>query len=194
MMLKVEPQFKLDHSSREPYRVYTVTDTCAHIQPINKPNDDPITVSLQRLSCCCSGQLGTAKPWMGHGSVVSCGETIRLRIHNWLRTMLVPHLLIRVHRQHIEGDQSRSRQDIVCQLTATPKYQLPKRGKVVRKGHVRVNSLVMLGRKHAARTDSRIVYAVRIRLLVYINIVLIVLIIVNAHYSNCTQGSLQATK
>ena len=67
VMLKVEPRFKLDRSFRGPYRVYTVTDTCAHIRPINKPDDDLITVSLQRLSRCRSGQLNIANPWMGHG-------------------------------------------------------------------------------------------------------------------------------
>lgn len=67
VMLKVEPRFKLDRSFRGPYCVYTITDTCEHIRPINKPSDDLITVSLQRLSRCCSEQLGAAKPWMGHG-------------------------------------------------------------------------------------------------------------------------------
>ena len=52
VMLKVEPRFKLDRTFRGPYRVYTVTATCAHIRPVNKPEDDLITVSLQRLSRC----------------------------------------------------------------------------------------------------------------------------------------------
>lgn len=47
-------RLKLDWSFRGPYRVYTVTDTCAHIRPVNRPNDDLITVSLQRLSRCRS--------------------------------------------------------------------------------------------------------------------------------------------
>ena len=67
VMLKVQPRFKLDRSFRGPYRVYTVTDTCAHIRPIDKPNDDLITVSLQRLSRCCNGGMDTVKPWMGQG-------------------------------------------------------------------------------------------------------------------------------
>lgn len=46
-------------------------------------------------------------------------------------------LLNRVHRQHVEGDQSRSRQDIVCRSTAAPKCQLSKRGEVVRMSHMR---------------------------------------------------------
>ena len=29
VMLKIQPHFKLDHSFRAPYRLYTVTDTCA---------------------------------------------------------------------------------------------------------------------------------------------------------------------
>ena len=66
-MLKVQPQFKLDRSFRGPYRVYTVTDTCAHIRPIDKPNDDLITVSLQRLSRCRNGEMNAVTPWMGHG-------------------------------------------------------------------------------------------------------------------------------
>ena len=65
--------------------MYTITDTCAHIRPINKPNDDLITVSLQRLSHCCSEQLGTAKPWMGHGKTWKHRELLRniqLRVVN----------------------------------------------------------------------------------------------------------------
>ena len=41
--------------------------TFVHITPINKPNDNLIMVSLQRLSCCRSGQLNTANPWMRYG-------------------------------------------------------------------------------------------------------------------------------
>lgn len=67
VMLKVEPRFKLDRTFRGPYRVYTVTATCAQIRPIHKPDDDLITVSLQRLSRCRSEQLSEVKPWMGHG-------------------------------------------------------------------------------------------------------------------------------
>ena len=67
VMLKVQPQFKLDRSFGGPYRVYTVTDTCAHIRPIDKPNDDLITVSLQRLSRCRNGGMNAVTPWMGHG-------------------------------------------------------------------------------------------------------------------------------
>ena len=66
-MLKVQPHFKLDHSFRGPYHVYTVMDKCAHIRPIDKPNDDLITVSLQRLSRCRNGRMDTVKPWMGQG-------------------------------------------------------------------------------------------------------------------------------
>ena len=49
-MLKVQPRFKLDRPFWGPYHVYTITSTCVHIRPINKPHDDLITVSLQRLS------------------------------------------------------------------------------------------------------------------------------------------------
>ena len=50
VMLKVQPQFKLDHSFRGPYWVYTVTDTCAHIRPIDKPNDDLISFTPEIIS------------------------------------------------------------------------------------------------------------------------------------------------
>ena len=43
VMPKVELCFKLDRSFRGPYHVHTVTNTCAHIRPINKPNDNLIT-------------------------------------------------------------------------------------------------------------------------------------------------------
>ena len=71
MMLKVEPRFKLDRSFRGPFRVYTVTATCTHIRPVNKPDDDLITVSLQCLSHCQGGRLNTTTPWMGHGKNVN---------------------------------------------------------------------------------------------------------------------------
>ena len=62
-MVKVQPHFKLDRFFRGPYQVYTVTDdTCAHIRPIDKPNDDLITVSLQRLSRCRNGEMNAVIP------------------------------------------------------------------------------------------------------------------------------------
>ena len=67
VMLKVEPRFKLDRPYRGPYRVHTVTSTCAHIQLINQPDSEVITVSLQRLSRCRSQDIGEAKSWVGHG-------------------------------------------------------------------------------------------------------------------------------
>ena len=79
VMLKVQPQFKLDRSFRGPYRVYTVTDTCAHIRPIDKPNDDLITVSLQRLSRCRNGGMNAVTPWMGHGKSRRCRELRRAK-------------------------------------------------------------------------------------------------------------------
>ena len=67
VMLKIEPRFKLDRPFRGPYRVHTVTATCAHIKLINKPDAELLTVSLQRLSRCRSQDIGTVKPWVGHG-------------------------------------------------------------------------------------------------------------------------------
>ena len=47
--------------------LHTVTATCAHIKLINNPDAELITVSLQRLSCCRSQDIGTVTPWTGHG-------------------------------------------------------------------------------------------------------------------------------
>ena len=66
-MLKVEPRFKLDRPFRGPYRVHTVTSTCAHIKLINQPDAELITVSLQRLSRCRSQDISGVQPWVGHG-------------------------------------------------------------------------------------------------------------------------------
>ena len=62
VMLKVEPCFKLDRPFRGPYRVHRVTSTCAHIQLINQPDAELITVSLQRVSRCKSQNISTVKP------------------------------------------------------------------------------------------------------------------------------------
>ena len=67
VMLRVKPCFKLDRPFRGPYRVHTVTSTCVHIQLINQPDAELITVSLQRLSHCRSQEIGKNKPWIGHG-------------------------------------------------------------------------------------------------------------------------------
>ena len=67
VMLKVDAKFKLDCSFHGPYRVHNVTPTCACILTINSPDKEKIFVSLQRLSCCNSVELGNAKPWLGHG-------------------------------------------------------------------------------------------------------------------------------
>ena len=40
VMLKVDPKFKLHHSFHGPYRVYSVTATCACIQPVNCPDKE----------------------------------------------------------------------------------------------------------------------------------------------------------
>ena len=71
MMLRVEPHFKLYQPFRGPYRVHTVTSTCAHIKLINQPDAELITVSLQRLSRCRSQEIGKKKPWIGHGRTLS---------------------------------------------------------------------------------------------------------------------------
>jgi len=52
MTLRVNPKFKLDRSFHGPYQVHGVTSTSARIQPMNKPDDELICVSLQCLSCC----------------------------------------------------------------------------------------------------------------------------------------------
>jgi len=39
VMLKVDPKFKLDRQFRGPYRVHTVTATCAYVQLINMPTN-----------------------------------------------------------------------------------------------------------------------------------------------------------
>ena len=67
VMLKVEPHFKLDRPFRGPYRVHTVTSTCAHIKLINQPDAELIMVSLQRLSRCKSQDISGVQPWVGHG-------------------------------------------------------------------------------------------------------------------------------
>ena len=68
VMLKVDPKFKLDRAFRGPYRVHQVTSTCACIQPVNRPDQEKIFVSLQRLSCCERGaSLDEVQPWLGHG-------------------------------------------------------------------------------------------------------------------------------
>ena len=51
-MLKVDTKFKLDRAFCGPYRVYKVTSTCAYIQPVNRPNQEQIFVSLKGLSKC----------------------------------------------------------------------------------------------------------------------------------------------
>ena len=66
-MLKVEPRFKLDRPFHGPYRVHRVTSTCAHIKLINQPDDELITVSLQRLSRCWNQDIRNIAPWIGHG-------------------------------------------------------------------------------------------------------------------------------
>ena len=71
VMLTVEPRFKLDCPFRGPYRVHTVTSTCAHIKFINKPDAELITVSLQRLSRCRSIDSIFFVPGIGNSQVFS---------------------------------------------------------------------------------------------------------------------------
>jgi len=66
-MLKVDTKFKLDQAFRGPYRVHKVTFTCACIQPVNRPDQEQIFVSLQRLSKCEGTCLEDAQPWLSHG-------------------------------------------------------------------------------------------------------------------------------
>ena len=65
VMLKIEPCFKLDWPFRGPYRVHTLTSTCAQIKLINQPDANLITVSLQRLSRCRDQDIGKMEPWVG---------------------------------------------------------------------------------------------------------------------------------
>ena len=58
---------KLDRSNHGPYCVHGVTATSARIQPINKPDEEVICVSLQRLSRCAGVSLDSVKPWLDHG-------------------------------------------------------------------------------------------------------------------------------
>lgn len=74
VMLKVQPQFKLDRPFQGPYHVYTITSICAHVRSINKPHDDLITVSLQCLSRCRGEELSAVKPWMGRGKTHKCRQ------------------------------------------------------------------------------------------------------------------------
>ena len=68
-MLKVDPKFKFDRSYRGPYCVHGVTATSVRIQPINKPDEEVICVSLQRLSRCTGVSLDSVRPWLGHRKV-----------------------------------------------------------------------------------------------------------------------------
>ena len=65
VMLKVEPQFKLDQTFRGPYRVESVTSTNVVIIPVNDPTAEPWNVSIQRVSKCSSA-MSSSSPWFGH--------------------------------------------------------------------------------------------------------------------------------
>ena len=71
-MLKVDLKSKLDRSYRGPYRVHGVTATSARIQPISKPDEEVICVSLQRLFCCTGVSFDSIKPWLGNGKARRC--------------------------------------------------------------------------------------------------------------------------
>ena len=138
VMLKVEPRFKLDRSFRGPYRVYTVTVTCAHIRPVNKPDGELITVSLQRLSRCRSRDIQTAQPWMGHGKT---RKRRQLRRNSCLKQPEDNNSTAK--DKDVEGQIRMTRRGRqvrkparYCLLTAAPKCQLLKKGEVVRQSHV----------------------------------------------------------
>jgi len=64
VMLKVEPQFKLDRTFRGPYRVESVTSTNVVIRPVNYPTAEPWNVSIQRVFKC-NQLLSSSSPWFG---------------------------------------------------------------------------------------------------------------------------------
>ena len=64
VFVKVQPKFKLDHNYHGPYRVYEVTETNAKVKPVNNPNVEERTVSLQHVSKCKDGFL-MDQSWFG---------------------------------------------------------------------------------------------------------------------------------
>jgi len=80
VMLKVDTKFKLEQAFRSPYKVHKVTSTCACIQPVSRPDQEQIFVSLQRLSKCEGTCLEDAQPWFGHGLTRRCHQVRARRV------------------------------------------------------------------------------------------------------------------
>ena len=95
-----------------------MTATSARIQPINKPDEEVICVSLQRLSRCTGESLDSVKPWLGHG---------KARRRRKLRRRTVPSNLSMAEEQ---DQQSSSQQDASQNKDDCPRT---KSGRKVRK-------------------------------------------------------------
>ena len=134
VMLKVDPKFKLDHSFRGPYRVHSVTATCACIQPVNCPDKEKIFVSLQRLSRCNTANVENAKPWLGHGKGRKCrqirhktGATgVDVKDNHVNSSAEVPAIITRRGRKVKKPVRFR------VNFSSCPKGQLANRGEVVK--------------------------------------------------------------
>ena len=78
VMLKVEPQFKLDRLFKGPFVVKSLTSTNAVIQLQGDDNAEKIDVSRQRLSRCGS-EISNATPWVGHTGKMRKRRQLRKR-------------------------------------------------------------------------------------------------------------------
>jgi len=65
VMLKVEPQFKLDRTFKGPFVIKSLSPTNAMIQVQGDSSAHVLNVSRQRLSLCGPAMAGVT-PWIGH--------------------------------------------------------------------------------------------------------------------------------
>ena len=101
---------KLDRSNHGPYCVHGVTATSARIQPINKPDEEVICVSLQRLSRCAGVNLDSVKPWLDHGKA-------RRRLKLCRRTVLPNQSMAEKQDQQSSSQQDASQNEDDCPCT-----------------------------------------------------------------------------
>ena len=64
VFVKVQPKFKLNNY-HGPYRVYEATDTNVKVKPVNSPDTESKTISLQQVSKC-KGSFSANQFWCGH--------------------------------------------------------------------------------------------------------------------------------